>query len=99
MSAMNNSWTKQVWTEALPVYNDIIDHPFIKELASGSLPVECFDRYLAQDELYVGNYGRQMFELADLITDPEQHAMFEASPARASMAKRLCTSCLSNASA
>ena len=75
---MNNSWTKQVWAEALPVYNDIIDHPFIKELASGSLPVECFDRYLAQDELYVGNYGRQMFELADLITDPEQHAMFEA---------------------
>lgn len=75
---MNNSWTKQVWAEALPVYNDIINHPFIKELASGSLPVECFDRYLAQDELYVGNYGRQMFELADLITDPEQHAMFEA---------------------
>jgi len=35
-----------------------------------------FDRYLAQDELYIGNYGRQMFELAELITEPEAHEMF-----------------------
>lgn len=75
---MKQSWTEQAWAAALPVYTDIINHPFIKELADGTLAVERFDRYLAQDELYIGNYGRQMFELADLITDPEQHAMFEA---------------------
>ena len=69
---MNSSWTKEVWAEALSVYNEIIDHPFIKELADGSLAVERFDRYIAQDELYVGNYGRQMFELAELIDDRQQ---------------------------
>lgn len=72
------SWTREAWREALPVYNGIIAHPFIKELASGTLATERFDRYLAQDEVYIGNYGRQMFELAALIPDPEEKAMFEA---------------------
>ena len=69
-------WTRQAWTAAETIYQSIIDHPFIKELAAGTLAPEKFDRYLAQDELYVGNYGRQMFELAELIPDPAQHAMF-----------------------
>ena len=73
---MNSSWSKEVWAKTLPIYNEIISHPFIKELAAGTLEVERFDRYLAQDELYVGNYGRQMFELAELIDDPASKAMF-----------------------
>lgn len=70
------SWTQEAWKAAESIYNDIINHPFIKELAAGTLSSGRFDRYLAQDELYVGNYGRQMFELAELITDPQQHDMF-----------------------
>ena len=71
-----SSWTAQVWDAALPIYTDIINHPFIKELADGTLETARFDRYLAQDEVYVGNYGRQMFELAELIPDRAQHDMF-----------------------
>lgn len=74
---MNSSWTQEAWAKARPVYDAIIGHPFIKELADGTLAVEKFDRYLAQDELYLGNYGRQMFELAELLDDPEKKAMFE----------------------
>lgn len=74
--AESSSWTREAWNAALPIYNDIISHPFIKELADGSLATGIFDRYLAQDELYIGNYGRQMFELAELITEPSQHEMF-----------------------
>ena len=70
------SWTREAWKAAESIYQDIIAHPFITELAAGTLAPEKFDRYLAQDELYVGNYGRQMFELAELIPDPEQHSMF-----------------------
>ena len=70
------SWTRRAWDAALPIYNQILDHPFIKELAAGTLAPDIFDRYLAQDELYIGNYGRQMFELAELIPDPSQHEMF-----------------------
>ena len=76
--ANTSSWTRQAWDAALPIYNQILDHPFIKELAAGTLAPDKFDRYLAQDELYVGNYGRQMFELAELIPDHQQHDMFYA---------------------
>ena len=76
--ANTSSWTRQAWDAALPIYNQILDHPFIKELAAGTLAPDKFDRYLAQDELYVGNYGRQMFELAELIPDTQQHDMFYA---------------------
>ena len=71
-----SSWTREAWAAALPIYNNIIEHPFIKELAAGTLDTARFDRYLAQDELYIGNYGRQMFELAELIDDPAAHDMF-----------------------
>lgn len=74
--AQTTSWTREAWQKALPIYNQILDHPFIKELAAGTLETARFDRYLAQDEVYIGNYGRQMFELAELITEPEAHAMF-----------------------
>ena len=71
-----NSWTSEAWKAAEDIYKDILEHPFIKELAAGTLATGIFDRYLAQDELYIGNYGRQMFELAELITEPEAHEMF-----------------------
>ena len=74
--AQSSSWTREAWEKALPIYNDILEHPFIKELAAGTLDTAIFDRYLAQDELYIGNYGRQMFELAELIDDPSAHEMF-----------------------
>lgn len=74
--ANSSSWTREAWAEALPIFNQIISHPFIKELAAGTLATSVFDRYLAQDELYIGNYGRQMFELAELIDDPAAHEMF-----------------------
>lgn len=74
--AIINSWTSQAWNAAAGIYKNIIEHPFIKELAGGTLDTARFDRYLAQDELYIGNYGRQMFELAELITEPEAHEMF-----------------------
>lgn len=73
---MEKTWTREAWDAAQDIYDDIIAHPFIKELAAGTLDTARFDRYLAQDELYIGNYGRQMFELAELIDNPESREMF-----------------------
>ena len=70
------SWTKDVWAESARILEGIKDLPFIKELADGSLDPSRFDRYIAQDELYIGNYGRQMFQLADMMPDPEQRDFF-----------------------
>lgn len=69
-------WSEEAWTEASGIYAEIIGHPFINELANGSLSGERFKRYIAQDELYLGNYGRQMFKFADMIENPEQKEMF-----------------------
>lgn len=73
---MKTKWTEEAWAEASGIYTDIISHPFITELADGTLSPDKFDRYIAQDELYLGNYGRQMFEFAAMIDNPQQREMF-----------------------
>ena len=72
------SWTKDVWAVSAKIFEGIKTLPFIKELADGSLAPSRFDRYIAQDEVYIGNYGRQMFQLADMIPDPDQREFFRA---------------------
>lgn len=67
------SWTKEVWQKSMPIYLRIIDHPFIKELSAGTLAAEKFVRYIAQDEIYIKNYGEEMFMLAEMI--PEEDGM------------------------
>lgn len=71
-------WSEMVWEKSLKIYEKILDEPFIKELADGTLAMDRFARYIAQDELYLGNYGRQMYELADLMDDPQEHEFFKA---------------------
>lgn len=71
-------WSEQAWNKALKIYNAILEQPFLREMADGSLAVEKFNRYLAQDEVYLGNYGRAMFNLAEIIPNPGQKALFEA---------------------
>ena len=72
------SWTKEVWQKSLPIYERITRHPFIAELAAGTLAQEKFARYLAQDEIYIKNYGEEMFLLADMLPDVGMQEMFRA---------------------
>jgi len=70
------TWTEKVWTKSENIYTDILSLPFIKELSAGTLPTDKFARYIAQDELYLGGYGRQMFSLAELLKDPADREFF-----------------------
>ncbi|HBJ76580.1 MAG TPA: hypothetical protein DDY68_01655, partial [Porphyromonadaceae bacterium] len=70
------TWSNEVWKKSEKIYHKIIEHPFIQELANGSLDIEKFKCYLAQDEIYLGNYGRQMFKLVDMIEDSISKEMF-----------------------
>ncbi len=72
------SWTKDVWQKSLPIYERITRHPFIKELAEGTLATEKFVRYIAQDEIYIKNYGEEMFLLADMLPAGGMQEMFRA---------------------
>ena len=70
------SWSSEVWEKSLKIYQAILRQPFIKELAAGTLDADRFTRYIAQDEVYLGNYGRQMEEFAQLMDDPQEKAFF-----------------------
>ena len=72
------SWTQEVWVRGEKIYSGILRQPFLRELAAGTLPEEKFARYIAQDEVYIGGYGRQMSQLADLMRDPEVKDMLRA---------------------
>ncbi|KAI8982028.1 Phosphomethylpyrimidine kinase-domain-containing protein [Mycotypha africana] len=40
------------------VWSDFIDHPFVRGIADGTLPLESFTYYLKQDYLYLQHYAR-----------------------------------------
>ncbi len=77
-AANTGKWTREVWKSSLKIYKEILKEPFIKELADGDLCIDKFARYIAQDKVYLGNYGRQMSELAEMMDDPRQRAFFTA---------------------
>lgn len=72
----HKSWTQEVWKASLPIYERIIAHPFITELAEGTLDTERFVRYIAQDEIYIKNYGEEMFIMAEMMPDQQMREMF-----------------------
>ena len=46
-------FTNSLWESIKPVYRNLIRHPFVIQLANGTLPHQCFAHYLAQDILYI----------------------------------------------
>jgi len=63
-------FTDQLWEEGEPLLNKMIDHPFNRELAAGTLPRAIFNHYLQQDELYIKDYTKTLIHLAER-TDSE----------------------------
>ena len=49
------SWSEEAWHSIGTILEEIRNHPFVKELADGTLPKEKFATYLAQDRIYLGN--------------------------------------------
>lgn len=53
-------FTEELWAEALPIYQQIQEHPFNQELKNGTLPVEKFKFYIYQDSLYLADFARAL---------------------------------------
>jgi thiaminase/transcriptional activator TenA len=53
-------FTDQLWNEALPIYNKILEHPFNQEMKDGTLPVEKFKFYIYQDSLYLADFAKAL---------------------------------------
>ncbi|MBR6625920.1 MAG: twin-arginine translocation signal domain-containing protein, partial [Mailhella sp.] len=41
-------WSGEAWKAALPSFKKILEHPFVKGLADGSLPEDVFAFYIRQ---------------------------------------------------
>ncbi len=55
---MTNSFSAQLWEEAAPIWEEIYRNPFLDELRAGTLPLEKFRYYMAQDYLYLEGFAR-----------------------------------------
>lgn len=52
------AFIKKVIDESMDVWRACLTHPFLQELADGSLPMEKFQRYIIQDSLYLMEYAK-----------------------------------------
>lgn len=62
-------WTDQAWNHIKPIYQQILDMPFILELANGTLALDRFQFYMLQDAKYLEHYGRALAALGAKAKD------------------------------
>ncbi|HZU76841.1 MAG TPA: thiaminase II [Dehalococcoidia bacterium] len=52
------SFSQRLHDEAAPIWTAIFTHPFLRALVDGTLPIESFRYFLAQDYRYLEAFGR-----------------------------------------
>lgn len=62
-------FSEMSWKEISGIYEDILDLPFIREIASGTLPREIFEFYLRQDVLYINSFGKVLALIASKVDE------------------------------
>ncbi len=55
-----DSFSEQLRAEAEPIWRRIFEHPFLREIKNGTLPLETFQYYLGQDYLYLEGFARSV---------------------------------------
>ena len=65
------SFSKSAWTAIEPIYRSILEHPFNRELAEGTLAKEKFQFYMKQDSLYLVDFARALAIAASRATTPD----------------------------
>jgi thiaminase (transcriptional activator TenA) len=78
-----------LWDSAVPVYQQILQHPFLTGLTDGSLPEECFRFYVKQDSLYLKEYARCLALAAAKAPASDWTEMFAAHAQSALNVERL----------
>lgn len=81
-------FSAEAWAEVATWFAAITEHPFLQQLADGSLPEELFTRYLLDDAHYLNGYSAALAALSARATDPDGRAMLARSAAGAIEAER-----------
>lgn len=69
-------WSEQAWNAAKPIYDKILELPFIKELMNGKLTKEQFIFYIKQDAIYLAEYGKILTGIASRLDNANHIAAF-----------------------
>ena len=73
---MNNNWCDAAWETSKPYYNKIKELPFINELMDGTLKQEQFMHYIAQDSIYLGEYGKVLAGIGSKLSHSGHRSSF-----------------------
>lgn len=63
------NWSEKVWESVRPLLVEIMEHPFLTELADGTLPKDKFRYYISQDNKYIDVYTRVLAHIASRLPD------------------------------
>jgi thiaminase/transcriptional activator TenA len=53
-------FTEKLWQETLPLYEQILHHPFNEDLKNGTLEEQIFKFYIYQDSLYLADFAKAL---------------------------------------
>lgn len=70
------TFSETLWDAIGPIYRAIIEHPFNRELARGTLSAERFRFYVQQDALYLADFARALAIMGGRSTAPERMLEF-----------------------
>jgi thiaminase/transcriptional activator TenA len=82
-------FTDQLWQQITPLYETILSHGFVQELAAGTLPTTKFQYYIRQDALYLTDFSRALAQLAVKATQPADILQFIEFAANAIRVERI----------
>lgn len=73
---LTRNWSLDAWDAAEHIYRAILELPFVRALADGTLPRRTFDRYIGQDSLYINRYCKVLAHIASRLPDADMTAAF-----------------------
>ena len=72
-------FSKEAWTRIGPLYREILQMPFNRELAGGTLSREQFIHYMLQDAHYLIHFGKALAVTGARAPDPDAMIQFSHS--------------------
>jgi len=70
-------FTSGLWKSIDPIYEELINHPFVKMLAKGTLSNDSFTHYLSQDVLYLKEDAAAFIKLSERALNISEKAFFK----------------------
>ena len=69
------SWSAEAFERARPIERAVIDHPFLKALADGTIEKDKILWYLAQNAGYLNNYAASLSRACAKLENPEDRSL------------------------